>query len=101
MGQGEFGGGGSVIWEVVHGNGDSGTGNKNGGKGKDKNPAKGTGGIFTVYVNGAQVATTPVDGGDILITWGGRFAQPAPVLSSKALPPVRLKGRYRSKRSKR
>ena len=69
MGHGEFGGGGSVEWEVKHGNGDNGSGGPNGGKGKDKNPAKGSGGQFTVYVNGVQVAMVAVDTGKILITW--------------------------------
>ena len=51
MGQGEYGGNGSVHWKVVHGNGRSivATGKANA-KGVDDNPA--TGGDFTVTVMG-------------------------------------------------
>jgi len=72
MGHGEFGGGGSVVWEVKHGNGHSGSGGPNGGKGKDKDPAAGSGGQFTVFVNGAQCGPqVPVDTSTVLVTWTG------------------------------
>ena len=69
MGYGEFGGGGSVHWEVVHGDGDSATGGKHGGKGKDRHPRKGAGGVFTVKLNGITQFTAPLDDNKILVLW--------------------------------
>ena len=40
MGSGEFDGGSSVKWEVIHSDGESGSGDYKGGKGKDKDPKK-------------------------------------------------------------
>ncbi len=64
MGYGEFGGGGSVDWRVVHGD--------HGQKGKDKDPQPPKGsGTFRVYINGSTtpIATTPVDGGSVRVVW--------------------------------
>ena len=92
MGQGEFGGGGSVEWEVRNGNGHSGGGNKHVCKGKDNDPAPGSGGKFTVFVNGVQLAQVPVDGGKVVITWPGGLA-------ARVAPPIR-QGKRRKRRAK-
>ena len=56
MGYGEFGGTGSVNFKVTHNEG----GSKKEKSGKDDNAAV-TGGFFTVVVNGAVVASVPID----------------------------------------
>jgi hypothetical protein len=82
MGYGEFGGGGSVKWEVKHGDGDSGNGDKNGGKGKDKHPGNATG-IFTVIVEEAgqlvYQGTVPIADGKVKVIWGDPTASPGGV----------------------
>jgi hypothetical protein len=70
MGYGEFGGNGSVIWRIEHGDGEHGHGHNGGGQGKDKEPKKGTGGRFLVVVNGVTVADVDVDTSRILLIWG-------------------------------
>jgi hypothetical protein len=72
MGSIEVGGNGSVIWDIDHGDGDYvyKKGNKDGGRGKDKEPKKGTGGKFTVIVNGVQLAQVDLDTSKIVILWG-------------------------------
>lgn len=62
MGYGEFGGGGSVDWRVVHGNKDQ--------KGKDRDPlpAKGSG-KFRIYMNDRFLDETDVDGGTVRVVW--------------------------------
>ena len=51
MGSGEFDGGSSVTWKITHSDGDSGSGNQHGARGKDKHP-KGPNGTFVVEVTG-------------------------------------------------
>lgn len=73
MGYGEFGGGGSVDWRVVHENG-AGKG------GKDNDPAKG--GTMAVFVNGLKLAEVDADTSRIVVVWGrhidaGADAEPA------------------------
>jgi hypothetical protein len=84
MGYGEFGGGGSVKWVVKHGDGDNGSGDKHGGKGKDKHPPDATG-IFTVMVEEAGQlvfqGTVPVSTGHIKVVWGDPTASPEGVRS--------------------
>ena len=76
MGYGEFGGGGSVEWRVVHSSGNNGKGDKHGGNGKDDDPPKSGKGIFMLQVNGPGAGNTygpfDVDTTRILITWGPR-----------------------------
>ena len=72
MGSVEVGGNGSVIWEVDNGDGDFvwKKGTKEGARGKDKHPKKGTGGRFTVIVNGVKLAEVDLDTSKIVILWG-------------------------------
>ena len=63
MGYGEYGGGGSVEWRIVHGD------KKQKGKDKDPQPVKGTGGQFKVYVDGLLVGSAAVDTGTVLVVW--------------------------------
>ena len=72
MGYGEFGGNGSVIWNIQHEDGDyvHKHGVKDGGHGKDKEPKKGTGGKFTIVVNGIQLASVDMDTSRVLVMWG-------------------------------
>ena len=73
MGYGEFGGGGSVKWEISHTDGESFSGNPHGGNGKDKHPNNETG-IFTVIVTEQgkpPVQTTvSVKKGKVRVVWG-------------------------------
>ena len=70
MGDAQFDGGGSVSWEVVNSDGESGGGNKNKCKGKDKDP-KGEDGSFAVIANGSLMFTLPATKGNtIKILWG-------------------------------
>jgi hypothetical protein len=66
-GYGEFSGGGSVKWEIKNGDGDSGSGNKDGAKGRDKDPKNG--GFFRVLINGNVVNTYRCDGTTIRVEW--------------------------------
>ena len=68
MGDAMFVGGGSVTWEINNSDGDSGGGDKNKCKGKDKDP-RGPGGTFRVLVNGELAALVPVNGTRIQVTW--------------------------------
>ena len=70
MGYGEFGGNGSVIWQVNHGDGEHGGGNSGRCTGKDREPRRGTQGRFRVYVNGVEMANVDLDTSRILIVWG-------------------------------
>ena len=70
MGYGEFGGGGSVGWQVIHGSGNLID------KAKDPDPALGSGGRFVVFVNGVKVADVGVDEGHIVILWGRHVTDP-------------------------
>ena len=65
MGSGEFDGGSSVNWEVIHSDGESGS---HGGKGKDKDP-KTNKGMFTVTITGKPTVVVPVKGTKIRIVW--------------------------------
>jgi hypothetical protein len=96
MGYGEFGGG-SVKWKVVHSDGDSGSGNKYGGKGKDKDPKR-PGGQFTVLIDGAPYGPpVPVDTSTVLVIW-----TEGPAVPRKRGPTAKgSKGRYKGKRSRR
>ena len=69
MGSGEFDGGGSVHWKIVHSNGEHGKAHQNGGNGKDKHPERGAGGEFTVRLNGKTQFTAPVDSSRIEVSW--------------------------------
>jgi hypothetical protein len=64
MGYGEFGGGGSVHWRVVHGNG-AGKG------GRDGNPPEG--GTIAVYINGVKVGEVDTDTSHIVVVWGSHL----------------------------
>jgi len=74
MGSGEFDGGSSVKWEVIHSDGESGNGYPGGGKGKDKDP-KTNKGMFTVTITGTNLPdpiepiVVPVRGTKISIVW--------------------------------
>lgn len=72
MGYVEVGGNGSVIWNIEHDDGDyvQKKGVKDGGHGKDKNPAKNTGGTFIVMINGVEMAPIDLDTSKIVVTWG-------------------------------
>ena len=88
MGYGEFGGGGSVDWRVVHGNGRNGFGHIGGGHGHDNDPPKNSGGRFVVVVNGVVIADTWVDDGRILVLWGSHIEGPTPDKRNvKIVPP--------------
>jgi hypothetical protein len=68
MGDGNFGGGGSVDWEVNNKE-DEGGGQKKV-KGKDRLPAKGSGGMFSIKVNGVRIVPDfPVDGNTVKVEW--------------------------------
>ena len=53
MGYAEFGGGGSVLWHVRHGQG-------GGNHGRDPKPDPGSG-FFTIYVDGARIGQWPIN----------------------------------------
>lgn len=65
MGYGEFGGGGSVRWRVVHGD------KAQKGRDRDPLPNHGAGGVFRVYIDGSStpVAVTSVDTGQVRVVW--------------------------------
>jgi hypothetical protein len=71
MGYGEFGGNGSVIWRVIHGDGHDGHGDGTGGWGHDKKPTRAQNGRFKVIVNGVQLANVDVNTSRIVILWDG------------------------------
>jgi len=96
VGYGEFGGGGSVDWEVVHGDGDNASGGKHGGKGKDKHPKKGSGGVFTVKLNGITQFSAPLDSSKILVLWDETPSATAVRASAAAKP----KAAYRTAKRK-
>ncbi len=93
MGYGEVGGGGSVLWHVVHG-GDGG-----GGAGRDPRPNRPENGQFHVWINGEFIGTYAIDHGNprqIQIVWGphtvddrDRLAA-ATAAAQKALEPARV-----------
>ena len=69
MGDGEFVGGGSVKWEINHKDDETEGGSKKH-KGTDKLPIKGTGGVFSIKVNGVRVVPDfPADGNKIKVQW--------------------------------
>ena len=68
MGDGEFQGGGSVTWTITNSDGESGEGDKNKAHGRDRDPKRDDG-MFTVTVNGRVVATEPVKGTRIKVSW--------------------------------
>ena len=71
MGSGEFDGGSSVKWEVIHSDGESGSGDYKGGKGKDKDPKK-VDANFTVTITGPNPIgpiVVPAKGTKIRIDW--------------------------------
>ncbi len=68
MGDGEFQGGGSVTWTITNTDGESGEGDRNRAQGKDRDPKRDDG-VFTVTVNGRVVATEPVKGTRITVSW--------------------------------
>jgi len=69
MGDGEFVGGGSVGWEINNKD-DNAVGGPKQHKGKDKHPPQGSGGTFSVYVNGVKIVPDfPVDGNRIKVEW--------------------------------
>lgn len=70
MGDAEFAGGGSVDWQVTNSDGESGGGNKDKCKGKDKDP-QGEDSSFAVIANGRLKFTLPATKGNtIKILWG-------------------------------
>ncbi len=69
MGDGQFEGGGSVGWEINNKEDEGGGGPKKH-KGKDKLPARGSAGMFSVKVNGVRIVPDfPVDGNKIKVEW--------------------------------
>ncbi len=75
MGSGEFDGGSSVKWEVIHSDGESGSGDYKGGKGKDKDPKK-IDAMFTVTITRKGLPderiVVPVKETKISIVWEDR-----------------------------
>jgi hypothetical protein len=75
MGSGEFDGGSSVKWQVIHSDGESGSGDYKGGNGKDKDPKKIDDAKFTVTITGTglrdpiEPIVVPVKGTKISIVW--------------------------------
>ena len=70
MGEGNFSGGGSVYWEVINSDGESGGGDKKKCKGKDRDP-KGDDGSFAVFANGNLKFVLPAKkGNEIRVVWG-------------------------------
>ena len=69
MGDGQFEGGGSVQW-AINNKDDNGVGGPKQHKGKDKFPARGEGGMFSVKVNGVRlIPDFPVDGNKVTVEW--------------------------------
>ena len=72
MGYGEFGGTGSVKWEIEHTDGESGDADNHGGKGKDKHPPLERG-YFTVIVTTpgkpAWQVTVPLKNSKVRVLW--------------------------------
>jgi hypothetical protein len=93
MGYGEVGGGGSVLWHVVHG------GDVGGGAGRDPRPSRFETGEFVVFINGQKYGPFPIDYGNprqIQIVWSphteddrDRLAAAA-AAAQKALEPARV-----------
>jgi hypothetical protein len=81
MGDAQFDGGGSVKWEVTNSDGESGGGNKNKCKGKDKDP-KGPNGKFVIMVTGRPTVIVPADGTTVRVTWGDEAEAAATVQSN-------------------
>ena len=69
MGSGEFDGGSSVTWKITHSDGDSGSGNQHGARGKDKHP-KGPNGTFVVEVTGHPPIFAPTRNTIVRVAWG-------------------------------
>jgi hypothetical protein len=70
MGSGNFDGGGSVKWEITNSDGESGGGNKDKCKGKDKDP-KGSDGSFAVFANGdLKFTLSAAHGNSVTVLWG-------------------------------
>jgi hypothetical protein len=82
MGSGEFDGGSSVTWKITHSDGDSGSGHRGGGSGKDKHP-KGPNGMFVVEVTGHPPIFAPTRGTIVRVAWGDS-AQGAPTAATTA-----------------
>jgi len=103
MGSGEFDGGGSVHWKIVHGDGEHGKAHQHGGNGKDKHPEKGAGGEFTVKLNGETQFRAPVDSSRIEVVWdvpqSASRATAAPPARATAAPPARATARARPARA--
>lgn len=88
MGSGNFGGGGSVTWEVINSDGESGGGDKKKCKGKDKDP-KGAGGSFAVLANGSLQFTLPATKGNVVTVLWGPESSTVTGLTSLSTPPKR------------
>ena len=69
MGSGEFDGGSSVTWKITHSDGDSGSGNQHGARGKDKHP-KGPNGMFVVEVTGHPPIFAFTKNTKVRVAWG-------------------------------
>jgi hypothetical protein len=70
MGEGNFSGGGSVSWEVINSDGESGGGDEKKCKGKDRDP-KGDDGSFAVFANGSlKFVLSATNGNAIRVVWG-------------------------------
>ena len=97
MGSGEFDGGSSVKWEVIHSDGDSGIGDYKGGKGKDKDP-KTDASKFVITVTGLSTPImVPVKGTKIRIVW----ADPTALTESSPSPKTTAKTGTRSSKKKK
>ena len=68
MGEGNFSGGGSVTWEVVNSDGESGGGDKEKCAGKDRDP-KDPNARFRVWLNGQMQFEAPVRNNSIKVQW--------------------------------
>ena len=97
MGSGEFDGGSSVKWEVIHSDGESGSGHPGGGKGKDKDP-KTDASKFVITITGLSTPImVPVKGTKIRIVW----ADPTALTESSPSPKATAKTWTRSSRKKK
>ena len=70
MGQGNFGGNGSVIWRISHGGvGGSAAAHAGGGAGRDPNPPNGAVGMFVISVRVPGAGPN----GPYLVVWQGQI----------------------------
>jgi len=96
MGYGEFVGGGSVKWEITHTNGDNGNGGPHGGNGRDKDPVKNSGAVFTIVATnqktgqGDNYGPFLVDDYKIKVEWAPHTVTPG-AAQKRAMKATRAK----------